>query len=343
MSTLDIKYINKTLLEKGDRPFTLAELEYPEVKTDGTHLLDKDGNPVGTKGDMYAKVMMDKLLREGCYDINPRPVYETDGKPANTLSLNNPGLFTYDISKGESPMMTLRPIAVKKSIAEVLWIYQDATTDLDVLRDKYGVTWWDEWDLKDSEGKPLRNIGSTYGSIISHYDQMRKLLQELKENPDSRRHIIDMWQLEDFKNPHGLKPCAYSTVWNVRHGRDGVDYLDMKLIQRSSDFLVAGCINQMQYLALLQMVAQASGYQVGTFSWDLENVQIYDRHIAQAIEQLRRDPVNCYSDGHSEPYLQLNPEVTDFYQFSVDDIAVKNYPRQLIKELNPQQKFDKGI
>lgn len=159
MVSLDVRYINTKLLEKGDHPFKLADLEYPEVRTDGHHLLDNDGNPVGTKGDMYAKVMMDRLLREGCYDINPRPKYETDGKPANTLSLNNPGLFTYDISKGESPMITLRPIAVKKSISEVLWIYQDATTDLDVLKDKYGVTWWDAWDLKDENGNYLRNIG----------------------------------------------------------------------------------------------------------------------------------------------------------------------------------------
>ena len=137
MANIDVNYINTKLFEKGDRSFRLADLEYPEVRTDGQHLLDQDGNPVGTKGDMYAKVMMDRLLREGCYDINPRPKYETDGKPANTLSLNNPGLFTYDISKGESPMMTLRPIAVKKSIGEVLWIYQDATTDLEVLKDNF--------------------------------------------------------------------------------------------------------------------------------------------------------------------------------------------------------------
>ncbi len=343
MKNIDVDYINTKLLEKGDSLFKLADLEYPCVKTDGVHLLDRDGKPVGTKGDMYAKVMMDKLLREGCYDINPRPKYETDFKPANTLSLNNPGLFTYDISKGESPMITLRPIAVKKSIGEVLWIYQDATTNLDVLKDKYGVTWWDEWDLKGDDGIYLRDIGSTYGSIISHYKQMDKLISDLKENPDSRRHIIDMWQLEDFKKPHGLKPCAYSTVWNVRHGRDGVDYLDMKLIQRSSDFLVAGCINQMQYLALMQMVAQSTGYKPGTFSWDLQNVQIYDRHIAQAVEQLRRDPINCFDGVHQEPYLELNPNICDFYDFTVDDISVKNYPRQLIKTINPQQKFDKGI
>lgn len=343
MVGIDINYINKKLIEKGDIPFQQEDLEYPDIKTDGVHLLDCYGNPIGTKGDMYSKLIMDRLLKEGCYDENPRPRYESDGAKANTLSLNNVVHFTYDISKGESPMITLRPIAVKKSIGEVLWIYQDATTDLDVLKDKYGVTWWDEWDLYNDSGVALRNIGSTYGTIISHYDQMRNLIQGLKDNPDGRRHIIDMWQLEDFKRPHGLKPCAYSTVWNVRHGRDGVCYLDMKLIQRSSDFMVAGCINQMQYLALMLMVAKSTGYTPGTFTWDVENIQIYDRHIRQAVEQLRRDAISCTSEGHMEPYFELNPDVLDFYDFTLEDLHIKNYPRQLIKTKNPQQKFDKGI
>ena len=109
MSRIDIDYINTKLIEKEDAPFKLSDLEYPEIITNGSYLLDGDGKPIGTKGDMYAKTIMDKILREGCYDENPRPVYETDGKKANTLSLNNKVLFQYDLSKGESPMITLRP------------------------------------------------------------------------------------------------------------------------------------------------------------------------------------------------------------------------------------------
>ena len=340
MGSIDIKYINSKLIEKNDKPLTEDELYYEDIIHDGEYLLDKTGKRVGTKGDYYTKLIIDKLLKEGCYDNNPRPKYETDKKNANTLSLNNQVHFMYDISKGESPMITLRPIAVKKSIGEIFWIYQDATTNLDILKDKYGVTWWDEWDLTLQNGNKKRDIGSTYGSIISHYEQMKNLLCSLKNDPDSRRHIIDMWQLEDFKKPHGLKPCAYSTVWNVRHGRDGIDYLDMKLIQRSSDFLVAGCINQMQYLALHLMVAQSVGYKPGVFTWDVENVQIYDRHIKQAVELLNREPINC---DNKEPYFELNPNIHDFYKFKVEDIKIKNYPRTLIKTVNPQQKYDKGI
>lgn len=341
MSKINIDYINTKLLEKGDTPLKLSEVSYQPIITNGRNLLDEHGNPIGTKGDMYAKIIMDKILTEGCYDENPRPVYESDGKPANTLSLNNGAFFQYDLSRGESPMLTLRPIAVKNSISEVLWIYQDASTNLELLKEKYGIEWWDEWDLKDSNGNPLRNIGSVYGTTVADYDQMQNLLQGLVNDPDSRRHIIDLWQLEEFKKPHGLKPCAYQNVWNVRHGRDGKNYLDMKLIQRSSDFMVAGCINQMQYVALQYMVAQVTGYIPGTFTWDVQNIQIYDRHIRQAIEQLNREPINFA--GQQEPYLELNSAVTDFYDFTPYDIKLVNYPRELVKTKNPQQKFDKGI
>ena len=132
---------------------------------------------------------------------------------------------------------------------------------MDLLKDKYGVTWWDEWDLGD------RTIGSCYGETIRKHKLMKNLLDELKNDPDGRRHIINMWQVDDFKKPHGLKPCAYQTVWNVRHGKDGIDYLDMCLFQRSSDFLTAGCINQVQYLVLLYLVARHCNYTPGRFSW----------------------------------------------------------------------------
>jgi len=284
---------------------------------------------VGTKGDIYTKEIIRRILDEGCLDINPRPKY-SDGVPAHTLSVNH-GMCTYDLTKGESPLITLRPIAVKSAIGELLWIYQDESNNLDVLKDKYGVTWWDEWDLGN------RTIGACYGETVRTHSLMKDLLKGLKEDPDGRRHIINMWQVEDFKMPHGLKPCAYQTVWNVRHGKDGIDYLDMSLFQRSSDFLTAGCINQVQYLVFLHLVARHCGYTPGRFTWFYNNIQIYDRHIEQANEMLEREPVNC------NPEIWLNPDKTNFYDFTQDDVKITGYPRQLIKEKNPQMKFDLGI
>ena len=282
-----------------------------------------------TRGDYYTKEILKRILDEGCLDKDPRPRY-ADGTPAHTLSVNH-GMCTYDLTKNESPLITLRPIAVKSSIGELLWIYQDESNNLDVLREKYGVAWWDEWDIGN------RTIGSVYGETVRRYNSVKELLNGLITNPDGRRHIISLWQEKEFQEKHGLKPCAFLTMWNVRHGKDGVDYLDMCLVQRSSDFCTAGCINQVQYLVFLNLVARHCGYTPGRFTWFYDNIQIYDRHIEQAKELIDREPVDC------EPKIWLNPKKTDFYDFTVDDIKVEGYPRRLIKEKNPQMTFEIGI
>ena len=276
----------------------------------------------GTKGDQYTKEIITRILDEGCLDQNPRPHW-ADGTPAHTISVNH-GICTYDLTKNESPLITLRPIAVKSAIGELLWIYQDESNNLDLLKEKYGVTWWDEWDIGN------RTIGSCYGETVRVHNSMKSLLKGLREEPDGRRHQIDLWQLDDFKKEHGLKPCAFLTMWNVRHGRDGIDYLDTCLVQRSSDFITAGCINQVQYLVFLHAVARHLGYTPGRFTWFYNNIQIYDRHVDFAKELLEREPVDC------EPKIWINPEKTDFYSFTQDDIKIIDYPRQKIKTKNPQ-------
>ena len=282
-----------------------------------------------TKGDKYTKQIFRKILREGCLDKDPRGHY-ADGAKAHTLSINH-GMCTYDLTKGESPLITLRPIAVKSSIGELLWIYQDESNDLNLLRDKYGVTWWDEWDIGN------RTIGTVYGETVRRHNLVKNLIKDIEENPDGRRHIISLWQEDDFKEPHGLKPCAFMTEWNVRHGKDGVDYLDMCLTQRSSDFATAGCINQVQYLVFLHLIARHLGLTPGRFTWFYNNIQIYDRHIKQVKELLKRTSVDC------EHKIWLNPDKKNFYDFTVDDIKIIDYPRTEIKEKNPQLKFEIGI
>ncbi len=282
-----------------------------------------------TKGDMYTKEILKRILEEGCLDENPRPHY-SDDVPAHTLSVNH-GMCTYDLTKGETPMITLRPIAIKSAIGELLWIYQDQSNDLEVLKDKYNVTWWDEWDIGN------RTIGAVYGETVRRHNSVANLLKGLKENPDSRRHMISLWQEDDFKEKHGLKPCAFLTQWNIRHGKDGIDYLDMCLTQRSCDFATAGCINQMQYLVFQYMVARHLNLTPGRFTWFYDNIQIYDRHIEQAKELIERESVSC------NPKIELNPDVTNFYDFTPNDVTIKDYPKQLIKTKNPQLTFDLGI
>lgn len=159
----------------------------------------------------------------------------------------------------------------------------------------------------------------------------------MKENPDGRRHIINLWQDDDYDLPHGLKPCAFMTIWNIRHGKNGIDYLDMTLIQRSSDFATAGCINQVQYTVLLMLFARHLGVEPGIFTWKPINVQIYDRHIEQAKEIISRESIEC------KPKIILNPNKTNFYDFTPDDIKIEDYPIQEIKKKNYQLKFPLGI
>ena len=335
MRNFDVNRVNLKKMGWGENPLILKTTEYEKPRIKDGYLLDKNGQKIGTKGDMYAKIVMDDIMQRGTLDENPRPHY-VDGTPAHTLSLNNGsttgGIMTYDISKGESPLQTLRPIAVKFAIGELFWIYQDASNDLDVLRDKYGVTWWDEWEVGNT-----RTIGAVYGETVRRHELMKNLLEGLEKDPDGRRHIICLWQEDDFKEPHGLKPCAYLTTYNVRHEWDGKDYLDMSLKQRSSDFATAGCINQVQYLILQHLVARHLGMEVGRFTWQYDNIQLYDRHVDQAIEMMNREPINC------EPKIEINPNKTNFYDMTPEDVKIVGYPRELIKTKNPQLKFELGI
>lgn len=272
-----------------------------------------------TKADMYMKESIKNILSNGFKDINPRPHYK-DGTPAHTLSVNHI-VHQYDISNNEFPITTLRPIYFKKAIGEILWIYQDESNNLDLLRDKYGITWWDSWDIGN------RTIGSCYGETVRKHNLMCELLNDIKNDPYGRRHIINLWQENDFKEKHGLKPCCYQTQFLVRG-----EYIDMVLYQRSSDWLTAGNINQMQYVAFMMMVARHCGYKPGVFTHFIANQQIYDRHIEQAKEMLKREPIEC------NPTLKLNQSKTDFYSFTVDDFILEVYESN-----KPQLKFELGI
>ena len=195
--------------------------------------------------DKMAKETFRKILLEGCMDQNPRPHY-ADGTPAHTLSFNH-HMQSYDLTKGEFPIITLRPIAVKAAIAELLWIYQKQSNDLVVFDELIGKpstqkadgswvinNWWEEWALRDQNGDYILNeaghptIGACYGETVRRHNLIQDLISDIKRDPDGRRHIVNMWQVEDFKDLHGLKPCAYQTVWNVRHGKDGTRSLMLK-------------------------------------------------------------------------------------------------------------------
>ena len=286
-----------------------------------------------TKGDYYHKQMLNRILREGFMDIDPRPRY-ADGTPAHTLSVNH-AIQQYDLARGECPIETLRPIAWKSAVKEILWIYQMQSNRLDDLH-ALGIHYWDDWDIGDG------TIGCRYGATVKRHDLMKRLLKGLREHPFHRRHIMCMWQEDDFADEtggttKGLNPCCYETIWNVRQDRNGRLFLDMLMNQRSSDYETSCAINEIQYIALMLMVARECNMTPGVFTHVMENVQIYDRHKEQAEAIIKREPVSC------SPRLLLDGDGRSFYDFTIDDFHMENYPLEVIKKQNPQLKFELGI
>ena len=263
--------------------------------------------------DIKFKELLNYVLDNGIMDENPRPYWEDeDGvcTPAYSLFATQ-YVEKFDISKGEFPITTIKPTAWKTGIREMFWIYQAASNDLKVARDQFGIKWWDSWDIGDG------TIGSTYGAIVKRLDLMNNLLRDLQEDPYGRRHIMSLWQEDDLRGVIGLPPCAFQTLWTVR-GK----YLDCTLIQRSQDSLGANNINNIQYVALMMMVAKHCGYEPGIFTHFIQNVHIYDRHIPIAKQFLER-PVS-----ESQPKLIFEPKSNNFYDFTIDDFKVVDYDPQ---------------
>lgn len=289
-----------------------------------------------TKADFYMKEAIEKILGNGYMDVNPRPHY-ADGTPAHTLSINHV-MRTYDLSKGEFPICTLRPMAWKTGIKEIFTIYQKPTNKISEM-EEMGVNWWGEWDIGDG------TIGQRYGATVKRYDLINNLINDIKKDPYGRRKIVSLWQETDLHETAGLAPCAFLTIWNVRNDGNGNEYLDMCLIQRSGDMLTAsgaGGINEIQYAALLMMIARHCGYNAGVFTHFVANEQIYDRHMEQANEMLKRygdlEKAEYFGVYHENPNLILNPEKNNFYDMTIQDFTMEHY-----EPIKPNLKLELGI
>lgn len=270
------------------------------------------------KADQYYKDNLIELALNGSEDINPRPKWN-DNTPAYTRFITQ--VFEkYDISKGEFPIPTVRNTAIKTGIKEILWIYQKQSNSLSLAREM-GINWWDEWDIGND------TIGERYGATIKKYNLMNQLLDGLRYDPFGRRHIIDLWQEESLNAGLGLKPCAFMTMWSVRSNTKGEKFLDLTLTQRSNDYIVAGYINKIQYVALQMMVAEHVGYKVGVFSHLVQNLHIYDRHMEAAGEILQRLGTKYDLNERKQPKLLMNCRGTgSFYDYTIDDFSFEDLP-----------------
>lgn len=231
-----------------------------------------------------------------------------DGVPAHTIK-KFAVVNRYDLSE-EFPILTLRPTNLKAAVDELLWIWQKKSNNINELNSKI----WDSW--ADEEG----SIGKAYGYQLGikhkypegEFDQVDRVLYDLKHNPYSRRIIVNMYNHSDLHEMH-LYPCAYSMTFNV-NGRK----LNAILNQRSQDVLVANNWNVAQYAILVHMMAQVSGLEVGEFVHVIADAHIYDRHIPLVKELIQRTV-------YPAPKLIINPEVKNFYDFKVEDFTLEGY------------------
>lgn len=250
-----------------------------------------------------------EILSTGVWDTESdvRPVWE-DGTPAHTIKKF--GIINRYRLAEEFPILTLRRTAIKSAIDELLWIWQKKSSNIHDLNSAI----WDSW--ADESG----SIGKAYGyqlGVRHHYkegdfDQVDRVLYDLKHNPQSRRIITSLYNHQDL-HEMSLYPCAYSMTFNVTG-----DVLNGILNQRSQDMLTANNWNVTQYAVLLHMMAQVSGLKAGELVHVIADAHIYDRHVPLLEELLEKEP-------YPAPGFIMDREITDFYSFTKDSFRLENY------------------
>ena len=258
--------------------------------------------------EIFAQNMQD-IMDNGFWDtdLNVRPRWE-DGTPAHTVKKF--GIVNRYNLQEEFPILTMRRTAFKSCVDELLWIWQKKSNNIKDLNSHI----WDSW--ADENG----SIGKAYGYQLSvkhkykegEFDQVDRVLYDLKHNPASRRIMTNIYNFQDLNEMH-LYPCAYSMTFNVTG-----DTLNGILNQRSNDMLTANNWNVVQYAILLIMFAQVSGLKAGELVHVIADAHIYDRHIPLVKEVLN-------NPRHKAPKLIVDPNVKNFYDFTVDSFELVDY------------------
>ena len=262
---------------------------------------------------------MKDIMENGFSDehLNVRPLWE-DGTPAHTIKKF--GIVNvYDLQE-ELPILTIRRTAFKSCLDEILWIWQKKSNNIHDLKSHI----WDSW--ADENG----SIGKAYGYQLGkkaiypegEFDQVDRVLYDLKHNPQSRRIMTNIYNFEDLHEMN-LYPCAYSMTFNVTG-----DTLNGILNQRSNDMLTANNWNVLQYSLLLMMFAQVSGLKAGKLIHVIADAHIYDRHVELVKEVIAKPQ-------HKAPKLKINPNVKNFYDFTLDDFELIDYEYEKLDKKIP--------
>lgn len=259
----------------------------------------------------------DKIFIETCKDILKNGVWDTDydvrprwedGTPAHTIKKFGV-VNRYNLQDG-LPILTLRKTNFTAAVDELLWIWQKKSNNVNDLNSHI----WDSW--ADETG----SIGKAYGYQLGlkhkykegEFDQVDRVIYDLKNNPASRRIMTNIYNFQDLNEMH-LYPCAYSMTFNVSGNK-----LNAILNQRSQDVLAANNWNVVQYSMLVYMMAQVSGLVAGELVHVISDAHIYDRHVPIIEELLEKQE-------HDAPVLEIDKSIDNFYDFKVDSFKLMNY------------------
>ena len=268
--------------------------------------------------EIFAQNMQD-IMENGFWDtdLNVRPKWE-DGAPAHTVKKF--GIVNRYNLQEEFPILTMRRTAFKSCVDELLWIWQKKSNNIHDLNSHI----WDSW--ADETG----SIGKAYGYQLGvkhqykegEFDQVDRVLYDLKHNPASRRIMTNIYNFQDLHEMN-LYPCAYSMTFNVTG-----DTLNGILNQRSNDMLTANNWNVVQYAILLIMFAQVSGLKAGELVHVIADAHIYDRHIP-LVKEILENP------RHKAPKLIVDESITNFYDFTVDSFKLVDYEYEKLEKKIP--------
>jgi thymidylate synthase len=238
-----------------------------------------------------------RILSRGYFDQN------RTGIPTYKLPHQ---IMQFDLEQ-EFPVLTTKKVAFKTAVRELLWIFKDQSNDVRRLQEQ-NVHIWDEWMMEDG------TIGTSYGWIVKKYDQIDHLIDQLKNNPQDRRMMLNLWQIP-YLDTGALYPCCFLTMWDVTDGR-----LNCMLVQRSGDWGLGVPFNTTQYAVLVHLLAQVTNLRPGLFTHVINNAHIYENQVEGLRTQLSRA-----DQAFPAPKLWLNPEIHDFYDFTDKDIKLVGY------------------
>lgn len=289
---------------------------------------------IGNYDKQYMNII-EEVMTKGYYDQNRTGVA--------TYKLPHQ-IMQFDLSE-EFPILQTKKVAFKTAVKELLWIYKEQSNDVTKLQEE-NVHIWDEWVDENN------TIGKAYGYQVEKFNQIDKLIESLKNNPQDRRMLISLWNIEDLPEMQ-LQPCCFLTMWDVTDGK-----LNCMLVQRSGDLPLGVPFNTTQYAVLVHMIAQVTGLKPGLLTHVINNAHIYENQLEGMREQLSRykkmedvnwklsfnEMISNFDDGveralieiendekqyeevlQSTPKLKLNPEIKDFYEFTINDIILEDY------------------